>query len=164
MIARVLRLPEWLDEALRKHADEVRSNWHDLFVFALVRYIEVVSLVKDLNANEGLIEVLTFENSTQWVVDCKEMSRNTFMIRLLEVMQLKSGNLISTGRRTPGFAFSVLQNSYEKSAERIRRSLSIMDAEELFLRDQESLMVAAQFTEELSDVIRGATNGEESGD
>jgi len=158
MIARVLRIPEWLDVAMREHADQVSSNWHDIFVFALVRYIEVVTLVRDI-VSEGGVEVLTF--NTQWVVDVKQHTRDTFTVCLREVKELSTG-MIATGRQTPSFAFDLLHSSYESSAERIRKSLAIMDAEELFRANQESLMIAAQFTEELRDLLGGEEVGEES--
>lgn len=96
-----------------------------------------------------------------WIVSVKRQSQNGVKVILLEVRLLQNGVLITTGRRTPTFAFDISRGNYEAFAGRLRKSLEILTAESMFQQDEEALLVAAEMAEQLRDVVGGVQDGED---
>jgi len=68
---------------------------------------------------------------------------------------LDNGAIICTGRRTPGYSFSLTTGNLTSLAEQIRKSLKILTAESALAPSEELILVAATVAEELGGILTG---------
>jgi len=88
-----------------------------------------------------------------WIVMVKKHTEQGFLVWLREVRELTSGALISTGRRTPKYIFSLSRGNYETTADSLRRAVAVLTAESVLAEDEESLMISAEIAEQLADLL-----------
>ena len=139
-VARVVRIPEHIDSALSEYCGVVDIRVDAVMLFSLVRFLEVVWVDED----------------TRWVVNVVKTSRDYVSVWLGQVRVFANGMLISTGMRTPTFAYNLTTGSVEKLVERIEASMHILSAESVVAGGQEQLLLAADIAERLGGVIDGS--------
>lgn len=137
-VVRVLRIPERICDAMSEYCELTKTDWHSLILFALDHYLYQVTEVWDM-----------------WVVNVRRTMRDYVAVWLGEVRKLDNGVLITTGRRTPGYALQtpVAPRSLDTLAKQLASSLDSVVAESLLQRGEDELMIAAELAERIGGVL-----------